>query len=538
MTGENIDPRPGAFPVQAEGILATSLSTAATAAPPRATRREWLGLAVIALPCLLYAMDLTVLNLALPRIAEDLRPSSAKLLWIVDIYGFFVAGLLITMGNLGDRIGRRRLLMMGAAAFGLASVLAASSRSAATLIAARTLLGIAGATLAPSTLSLIRNMFLDPRQRTVAIGVWTASYSIGGALGPVLGGVMLQHFSWGSVFLLAVPVMALLLLAGPALLPESRNPTAKPLDLPSAALSLVAVLSLIYGLKSYVQDGFGALSVASVGAGLLFGVIFVRRQRRLAEPLIDLGLFRVPGFGASVATYLLATLVTFGAYVAVGQYLQLVLGLRPLAAGLWLLPWSASYVAGSFLSPLLARRIRPTLIMAGGLVCAAAGFVVTSQVAGLGVGAVIAGSTFYALALSPVFTLGIDAIVTAAPPARAGAAAALSETCSELGGALGIAVLGSIGTAVYRASLSSSAAFAGAPAPARRAALDTLAGAVAAVAQRPSDAAGQRLLDTARLAFGHGMEVTLVLCAAVSVAVAVVRLLPSRRGRAEHSGAP
>src|SRR5215475_1917368 len=238
------------------------------AEPPKATRREWLGLAVIALPCLLYAMDLTVLNLALPRIAADLRPSSAKLLWIVDIYGFFVAGLLVTMGNLGDRIGRRRLLLLGAAAFGVGSVVAAFSRTTGMLIAARALLGIAGATLAPSTLSLIRNMFLQPRQRTFAVGVWTASFSIGGALGPLLGGVVLQYFSWGSVFLLGVPVMVLLLVVGPILLPESRPPAAKRLDLGTAALSLAAVLCVIYGLKMSVQDGLAWPPLLAVAGGI------------------------------------------------------------------------------------------------------------------------------------------------------------------------------------------------------------------------------------------------------------------------------
>jgi len=247
----------------------------AVGAPRRATRREWLGLAVIALPCMLYAMDLTVLNLALPRIAEDLRPSSATLLWIVDIYGFFVAGLLITMGNLGDRIGRRRMLLIGATAFGIASVVAAMSRTTGTLILARAVLGVAGATLAPSTLSLIRNMFLDSRQRTVAIGVWTASYSIGGAIGPLLGGVMLQHFHWGSVFLLAVPVMALLLVTGPILLPESRAPSAKRLDIGSAALSLASVLSVIYGLKISVQGGVMWLPLLAVGVGIGLGIVFV-----------------------------------------------------------------------------------------------------------------------------------------------------------------------------------------------------------------------------------------------------------------------
>ena len=229
---------------------------------PKAGRREWIGLAVIALPCLLYSMDLTVLNLALPRLSADLGPTSSELLWIVDIYGFLVAGMLITMGTLGDRIGRRRLLLMGAAAFGLASVLAAFSTSASMLIAARALLGVAGATLAPSTLSLIRNMFLDPRQRTAAIGVWATSFSVGGAMGPLLGGAMLQQFWWGAVFLLAVPVMILLLVLGPRLLPEYRDPAAGRLDLTSAVLSLVAVLAGIFGLKAWARDGLGLVPLA------------------------------------------------------------------------------------------------------------------------------------------------------------------------------------------------------------------------------------------------------------------------------------
>ncbi|HTA18211.1 MAG TPA: MFS transporter, partial [Polyangia bacterium] len=285
---------------------------------PRAGRREWIGLAVIALPCLLYAMDLTVLNLALPRISEDLRPSSAELLWIVDIYGFFVAGLLITMGGLGDRIGRRRLLLLGAAGFGVASVLAAFSRTTWMLIGARALLGVAGATLAPSTLSLIRTMFLDARQRAVAIGVWFSSYSVGSAVGPVLGGLMLQRFWWGSVFLLSVPVMALLLAVGPRLLPEYRDPAPRPSDVPSALLSLTAVLAVIYGVKLVAQDGVSWTAVLSIVAGLALARAFARRQGRLADPLIDLRLFRVRAFSVSLATYLLGTLGAFGSYVLLG----------------------------------------------------------------------------------------------------------------------------------------------------------------------------------------------------------------------------
>jgi DHA2 family multidrug resistance protein-like MFS transporter len=495
-------------------------------APTRAGRKEWIGLGVIALPCLLYAMDLTVLNLALPRLSEALRPSSAQLLWIVDIYGFFVAGLLVTMGNLGDRIGRRRLLLLGAAAFGAASVLAAFAPTAATLIAARAVLGIAGATLAPSTLSLIRNMFLDPRERTMAIGVWISSYSVGGAIGPVLGGVMLQHFWWGSVFLLGVPVMALLLIVGPLLLPEFRDPEARPLDLPSAALSLVAVLAVIYGLKSWAQDGLGLGPVLASGGGVAAAVLFARRQRRTESPLIDLRLFRVPAFGVSLATYLLGTLVAFGSYVFIGQYLQLVLGLTPLAAGLWTLPWSAGFIVGSMLVPALARRWRPAVIMSAGLGVATLGFGILALFLGAGLSSFVVAFSLLSLGLAPVFTLGTDLIVGAAPPERAGAAAAISETSSELGGALGIAVLGSIGTAIYR-GIMAGAAFGGVPAGARGAARDTLGGATAAATRLPPDV-GAALLHAARGAFATAMQATLVICAVVSALTGVMVLVALR----------
>ncbi|MGH2488718.1 MAG: MFS transporter, partial [Candidatus Limnocylindria bacterium] len=329
------------------------------AAPPRAGRKEWIGLAVIALACVLYVMDLTVLHLAVPAISADLRPTSAQLLWIIDIYGFLVAGSLITMGTLGDRIGRRRLLMIGAAAFGVASVLAALSASAEMLIATRALLGVAGATLAPSTLSLIRNMFLDPRQRTVAISIWITSFSVGGAIGPLLGGLVLELFWWGAVFLLAVPVMALLLTLGPKFLPEYRDPDAGRLDLTSAALALVAVLAVIFGLKQIAQDGVSVVAVMFIVGGLALGVVFQRRQLKLADPFIDLRLFLKPAFTASLVTYGFGIFLVFGGFLFLPQYLQLVLGLSPLEAGLWTLPWALGFVVGSNLTPVIARRVRP-----------------------------------------------------------------------------------------------------------------------------------------------------------------------------------
>jgi DHA2 family multidrug resistance protein-like MFS transporter len=489
--------------------------------PARAGRREWIGLAVIALPCLVYAMDLTVLNLALPALSEDLQPSSSQLLWIVDIYGFLVAGLLITMGTLGDRIGRRRLLLIGAAAFGVASVFAALSTSAEMLIAARALLGVAGATLAPSTLSLIRTMFNHPRERTFAIGVWITSFSAGAAVGPLIGGLLLERFWWGSVFLPALPVMGLLLVLGPRLLPEYRDPEAGRLDLASAALSLVAVLAVIYGLKQIAQDGVGWLAALSIGAGLAFGVAFVRRQQGLADPLIDLRLFGVPAFNAALVANTFGFFVNFGIAVFLAQYLQLVYGLSPFEAGLWTVPYAAAFVLGALLTPLLVRRIRPGLVIASGLAVAGAGFLLLAQVdAESALATLVAGSVVFALGLAPVYTLAADLMVGAAPPERAGAAAGISETSSELGGALGIAVLGAAGTAVYRSQIDD-AVPAGVPSDVAEAARDTLGAAVAA-GEQIADPAGPELVDAAREAFTQALHVAATVSAAVAIGAAVL----------------
>lgn len=501
-----------------------------SASAPGATRREWVGLAVIALPCLLYSMDLTVLNLAVPRLTEDLGPTSAQLLWIVDIYGFLVAGSLITMGTLGDRIGRRRLLLIGAAAFGVASVLAAFSNSAEMLIASRAVLGLAGATLAPSTLSLIRSMFLDPRERTIAIGVWITSYSVGAAIGPVVGGVLLEYFWWGSVFLVGVPVMVLLLAAGPALLPEYRDPEAGRPDLWSAGLSVAAVLSVIYGLKRMAEDGLGWLPTVSIAAGVMVGLVFLRRQARLVDPLIDLSFFRVPTFSASLATYMLGTFAVFGVYVFTAQYLQLVLGLSPLQAGLWSTPFAGAFIVGSMSTPWIVRRVRPAYLMAAGLGLAAVGFAALSRVSeASGLALVVTTSVVFSLGLAPLFTLSTDLIVGSAPPERAGAAAAISETSSEFGGALGIAMLGSIGTVIYRGTMADVIP-PGLTPEAGDAARSTLGGALAA-AEELGGPAGAELLGTARGAFAQALGLTAAVSAVVMIATAVVALVLLRHVR-------
>ena len=501
---------------------------------------------MLALACLLYAMDLTVLHLAVPSLSEDLRPSSAELLWITDIYGFMVAGFLVTMGTLGDRIGRRRLLLFGAAAFGVVSVLAALSTSPEMLIASRALLGIAGATLAPSTLSLIFSMFTDPRQRTTAIGIWITAFSAGGAIGPVLGGVLLEHFWWGSVFLLALPVMALLLVLGPRVLPEYRDPGAGRLDLVSAAMSLAAVLAAVSGLKQVAQNGIGPLAVAAVVVGLVVGVVFVRRQLALADPMVDLRLFRIQAFNASLATNLLGIFIVVGYFLFVAQYLQLVLGLSPLEAGLWSLPSAFGFIVGSNLAPRILRRVRPAYVIGVGLALAAIGLGVLTQVGGSPDAdlAILGGASLViSLGLAPVFTATTDLVVSSAPPERAGAASGISETGAELGGALGIAILGSVGVAVYRGQLADTLP-AGIPSQAAAVARDTLGGAVGVAARLPGDA-GQALLDAAREAFVQGMRLSVTLSAVGAVGIAVLatvllRAVPvaAQAGAGEQPAAP
>src|SRR5918995_4958359 len=491
-------------------------------APPRAGRREWIGLGVIALACMLYVMDLTVLHLAIPAISADLQPSSAQLLWIIDIYGFVVAGSLITMGTLGDRIGRRRMLLVGAAAFGVVSLLAAFSVSAEMLIVSRALLGIAGATLAPSTLSLIFAMFQDPKQRSVAIGVWISSFSAGSAVGPVLGGVMLEHFWWGSVFLLALPVMVALLVLGPRVLPEYRDPNAGRLDLVSAALSVAAVLAVIYGVKGIAQDGMTSSSVVSILAGVVIGVVWVRRQRRSADPMIDVELFRIGAFNTALGVNFLAIFVAVGYFLFIAQFLQLVLGLSPFEAGLWSLPSALGFVVGSQVTPRIAQRVGARSLIAGGLALAAVGLVMLTQVGRQdgGLTILVMASVVISVGFAPVFGLTTELIVGSAPPERAGAASGISETGAELGGALGIAILGSVGIAIYRGQLADHLP-AEVPSLAAAIARETLGGAVGVAARLPEDL-GAELLVAAREAFVLGLQLTAGLSAAVAVGFAVL----------------
>jgi DHA2 family multidrug resistance protein-like MFS transporter len=512
-------------------------------AGPRATRREWVGLAVIALPCLLYSMDLNVLNLAIPHLTADLHPTSTQLLWIVDVYGFLLAGFLITMGTLGDRIGRRRLLMIGAAAFGAASVLAAFANSAPMLIAARAVLGVAAATLAPSTLSLIRNMFLDARERTMAIGVWVGCFSAGSVVGPIIGGMLLEHFWWGSVFLIAVPMMALLLALVPWLLPEYRDPHAGRLDIVSALLATSTVLLMIFGVKHWAIYGLAPLPLASIAASILLGTLFVRRQRRLEDPMIDLRLFRRPVFSAALCVNIIGIFAAFGSFLFITQYLQLVLGMGPFEAGMWLVPAGVVFVIGSFMAPFLVRRYAPGTVLTCGFLITALGYGVLTQVhADSELWIVVIGYLLFCSGLAPMGTLTTDLVMSDVPPERAGAASGISETSFEFGAALGVAVLGSIVGASYRAHLDAGAletlGALGTLDPQVLATARETLGAALDVAHTLDAGTRETLEITARDAFTRGFNLAAMVSAVLGMVAAFVCFRFMRRHAPSSSSHP
>ncbi|MFD7654326.1 MFS transporter [Actinosynnema sp. NPDC059797] len=463
--------------------------------------RVWLGLGLLMLPTLLVAMDATALLLALPDLSADLGATGVEQLWISDSYGFAVAGLVITMGTLGDRIGRRRLLLVGAAAFAALSVVAAFATDPLTLIVARALLGVAGATLAPSTLALITTMFRDGRERGLAIATWAACQFTGGALGPVLAGLLLQHFWWGSVFLVAVPAMALLLLAGPVLLPEFRSDRAGRVDPVGVGLSLAAVLLVVYGVKQQAVDGTSLVPATALVVGTAAGAMFARRQLRLEAPLLDLRLLRDRRVTAVLVALVFAGVGMAGTGLLVTQYLQGVLGFPPVVAAVLFAPMGLGVAVGTAVAPALARRVGQTSAIAGGMAVSALGCLLLVTVGGPGaLPSVMTGITVLALGTGPLFALGTGLVVDSVPPHRAGSAASMSETGNYLGGSLGFALLGVVAAAVYRDGVDGTS--------------DSLAGAITAARHLPADRA-EDLLHTAKQAFTSSLHVTGALTAVV-----------------------
>jgi len=489
-----------------------------------AGRREWVALAVLALPLLLVSMDVSILYFAVPQISEDLQATATQQLWIFDVYGFVLAGLLVTMGALADRLGARRVLLAGAVGFSACSLLAAYAGSPGQLIAARAVLGVAGATLMPSTLAMVRTMFHDPAQRAKAVAIWTGIMTGGVGLGPVLGGVLLEHFWWGSVFLVNLPAMALLLLVGPLLLPRGEVRPGASFDVPSALLSLGAVLPTIYGIKEWAAHGFDLRWPACIVLGLVLGVVFIRRQLTHAHPLVNPALLGNRAYAGAVAVNAVAAFAIIGNAVFMTAYLQLVLGKSPLSAALWsLVPTVGVALATPLASMVAARRGRGSVLVAG-LAVASGGFLMLTRAGADSLLVVLIGAGVLAAGLVSVMTMAGEVVLSSLRPDQAGSGSAVSESATELGGALGIALLGSVGAAGYRS-------FAEGRLPgdlADGSAAGSLPGTLAVAGQLPAELAEQ-VLAVAHYAFLHGLHLASITGAAVLALAAIAVLVEGRR---------
>ena len=498
-------------------------------APARAGRRAWVGLAVLLLPTLLVSLDNTVLGFALPAISAALAPSASQLLWLVDIYPLVLAGLLVTMGTLGDRSGHRRMLMLGVAGFGSVSVVAAFAPAAMYLVGARALLGFFGAMLMPASLALLRELFTDRAERRLAVAIWATGFAAGAALGPILGGVLLQHFWWGAVFLVNVPPMLLLLGLAGLMLPESRAQAPGRLDLLGVLLSLLTMVPAVLAITLLTEEGFSASVLLYLTVGVGSGILFVRRARaRLAageEPLLDVSLFASPVLRASALANATTMFALTGLLFFSAQFLLLVRGLSPIDAGMVLLPGFLVTIIAGLLAARLGRVFPLRVLVPTGLGLAAIGFLLCTLLGGpTSVGLLVVASVLIGGGIGLSETITNDAILSAAPPERAGSASAVSETAYEIGAVLGTAVLGGVLTAVYRAVVQ--VPFGASPADAH-AAGETLGGAVATAARLPG-AEGVALLESARAAFVTAIDVAALVGAGALVAVALVVLLGLR----------
>ncbi|MEK0315592.1 MFS transporter [Cohnella sp. 56] len=508
------------------------MTNATPAAAARAGSKEWTALGILCLPLMVVSMDVSVLFFAAPAIAADLQPTATQQLWIFDVYGFILAGLLLTMGAIGDRIGRRRLLMIGSVGFALSSLLAAFAQTADTLIVARGILGIAGSTLMPSTLALVRTMFQDAAQRTKAMAIWSAVMAGGVTLGPIVGGLLLDSFSWGSVFLINIPAMALLLIIAPFLLPESRSAVRSRIDIASSILALAAILPVTYGVKTLAEDGWAMTPAISLAAGLLAGAVMIRRQLNLPNPLLDIRALMDRRTGGSILVNLIATFTLMASALINTQFLQSVLGYSAFAASLWsVLPSVVVGAAAPMAAKLSLTHGRPR-VMAGGFALSAIGFGILTQVRLEGfspLAVMLVGAGLVAAGIVSVMTLVADYVVGVAPADRAGAVGGLLETSSELGGAFGIALLGCVLAAFYRHAVSPLLPAKLAPAAAR-AAEQTIAGASTAARQLPADTAAQ-VMHASRDAFMTAMHATCLVSGVLLLltAAATIVLLRERQ---------
>ncbi len=507
--------------------MTASILTTDTDAP-RAGARAWWALIVLMLPVLLVSVDNTVLSFALPEISIALAPSGAEQLWIIDVYPLVLAGLLVTMGALGDRFGRRRMLLIGATGFAAVSVLAAFAPTAGLLIAARALLGFFGAMLMPSTLSLLRSIFVNRDQRRMAIAVWASAFSAGAALGPIVGGFLLEHFAWGSVFLIAVPVLVPLLIAAPLLVPESRDPNPGRIDPISILLSMAAMIPVVYAIKSLAVDGptWGALAWTALG--VVMGALFVRRQLRAEIPMLDMALFRRGSFSGAILVNLFSVVALVGFLYFVSQHLQLVLGLSPMVAGFALVPGMVAMIIAGLIVVPISRRVRPHVLIPSALVFSVAGYLLVAfSTQEHGVVPLVIAFVVLGIGIGAAETISNELILSSAPAEKAGAASAVSETAYELGAVLGTAILGGLITAFYRGALVIPD---GVPAEIAATARETLSGAYTAAAALPGEV-GDALWAAAASAFGSGVTVTSLIGAGLVVVAGIIAAVTLRTRR-------
>ncbi|MFF5446558.1 MFS transporter [Streptomyces sp. NPDC012888] len=498
---------------------------------------RWVVLAVLCVSLVLVALDATILHVAVPSVTEDLRPGSIELLWVVDAYPLVCASLLILFGTLGDRVGRRRILLLGYGLFGVASAIAALADNAQVLIAARALLGVGGAMIMPATLSILRQVFPDRKERALAIGIWTAVAAIGAASGPVLGGFLVQHFWWGSVFLINIPLMVLILPLGRWLLPESRGAADGPWDVVGALMAAAGVLGVVLGVKRAGADQSfldpRAFVPLLLGAVLL--VLFVRRQKRREHPLIDMRMFSRVTFTTSVGCIVLAMLALVGLELIAVQYLQLVLHLSPLETGLRLLPLTFAAMAAGGTGSYTLHRIGPRAMVSLGFALTAFAVLLLTLMGQhdrpllLTLGFVLLG-----FGLQTTLFAAYESMLSEAPAEAAGGAAAIGETSYQLGAGMGIALLGSVMNAAYAPGL---ADVPGVSAEDSAGAVNSL-GEAYQIAAALGGPAGEALETAARVSFVHGLHVTLLVSAGLLLTGAVMALKLPRAMECADPAAP
>ncbi|MRJ75605.1 MFS transporter [Aeromicrobium sp. SMF47] len=496
-------------------------STTSTTSTHRAGPKEWAALAVLMLPVLMTSVDNTVLTFALPAMSVDLRPTGTQLLWIVDVYAIMLAGLLIAMGSIGDRFGRRRLLVIGSIGFGVASLLAAFSQSPEMLLVARVLQGVFGAMLMPSTLSLIRNVFHDARDRRIAIATWAAMFSGGAALGPVLGGWLLGHFWWGSVYFINAPIIIAFVPLALLLLPESRDPRPGPLDLPSIGLSLATMLPLVFAIKNVAEHGLTDLTLTAFAVGVIAAWALVRRLRTTPAPMIDLSLFGNRVFSGAILANLLSFMGFTGFLFLGAQLLQLVLGLSAMDAALVLLPGLAATVVAGFVAVRLLRVVSARVLVTASFAASAVGYAMTALTDVPTVTTIAVAFAIMGVGIGMAETLTNDIMLSNVPPTKAGAASAISETAYEIGAVLGTAVLGTVLTSTYRSHLTYNAVVQWGE---RDGSFETLGGTLE-VAKYYPNMVGEGLVDSAKSAFDLGVQYT----SAAAIVIALLAALVSWR---------